>query len=144
MYPSSSPLCWRCNEHIGNLHHTLWSCKNLQSFWKTISKFIADLTGNLIELTPAMALLGLNLDSYPSMFRTIVTHILIAARISISTLWKSCEAPNLTTVIIRLNIQAQYELMLAYKNYHMTTFKKEWQDWIAHPRASHYLQTCNL
>lgn len=71
IYPTASPNCWRCNDQIGNLHHTLWSCKNVYSFWNTVSVFLADLTGILMDLTPAMALLEINLDIYPIMYNVI-------------------------------------------------------------------------
>ena len=144
IYPSTSNECWRCNDQIGNLLHILWSCKNLHSFWNSITSFIADLTGILNKLNPATALLGINLDIYPKEYRTIVFHTLVAARLTITSLWKSKDAPNLSTVIARINIQAQYELMLAYKNYSITTFRKKWLAWITHPRASKYLKECNI
>lgn len=137
MYPSTSNICWRCNDQTGNLLHILWSCKSLQRFWNSIAFFIADLTGNLTKLSLATALLGLNLDVQPKIFRTIVIHTLIAARLTITSLWKSRDAPNLSTA--RLNIQAQYELMLAYRTYSTNTFKRNWNIWISHPRASNYL-----
>lgn len=110
---------------LAHLLHTLWSCKNLHSFWKSISTFMSNLTGNLTKLTPAVPLLSINLDIYPLNYRTIVAHILIAARLTITSLWKSTEAPNLSNVIAKLNIQAHFELMLAYKNYSTITFKKK-------------------
>lgn len=144
IYPSTFNLCWRCNDQTGNLLHILWNCKSLQSFWNSITSFIADLTGILNKLNPATALLGINLDIYPKEFRTIVFHTLIAARLAISSLWKSSNAPNLSTVIARINTQAQYELMLAYKNYSTITFRKKWSTCISHPKASNYLKQCNI
>lgn len=128
IYPSSSPICWRCDHQLGTLYHTFWNCKNLSSFWNTISycTFIASLTGNLILLTPATTLLGINLDIYPLIFRTVVANVLIAARLTIAKLWKSNTAPNLTDVILRLNTQAHYELMLAHKNFNTSKFKNIW------------------
>lgn len=95
----------------------------MYSFWKSISYFIVTLTGNLLKLTPAMALLGINLDKYPSVYRTIIVHVLISARLNITSLWKSNDAPNLWNVIARVNIQAQYALLLAHKNYSITTLR---------------------
>lgn len=63
---------------------------------------MSNLTGNLIKLTPAMALLGIKRDIYPLIYRTIVAHILTAARLTITS----------SNVISRLNTQAQFELML--------------------------------
>lgn len=140
MFPSSSSLCWRCNTKIGNLLHTLWGCKALSSFWKSISSFIASLTGNLIALTPAMALLGLNLDIYPINYRTIVANILLAARLTITRLWKSTLAPNLSDVILKLNSIAHFELMLVHKNDAIAKFTKVWLAWTLHPRASNFLK----
>lgn len=111
IFPFSPFMCWRCNTHTGNLIHTLWDCKALFSFWKASSSFIVSLTGNLTALTPAMALLGLNLDLYTLNYRTIVANILIAARLTITKLWKSTLAPNLSEVILRLNSQAGFTLL---------------------------------
>lgn len=140
IYPSTSPLCWRCTDQVGSLFHILWSCKNLTSFWNSISTFIASLTGNLLKLSPAMALLGINLDTFPFQYRILVANILIAARLTITKMWKSIEAPNLCDVILRVNTQAYYELLLALKNYNVIHFKKHWYVWIIHPKASTVLK----
>lgn len=79
-----------------------------------------------------MAFQGINLDIYLLCFRTIVAHTLTA------------ESPNLSNVIIRLNAQSQYELLLARKNSSMNTFLKNWQEWLSNPRASNYLKNCEL
>ena len=144
IYPTMSDICWRCKEQTGNLLHTLWSCKSLRSFWNSISSFIADFTGNLLTLTPASALLGIDLEIYPTIYRTVVTHILIASRLTVAKLWKSTEAPNISTVINRVNTQAQFELMLAYKNHTIPSFRKKWKTWLTHHRASAYLKDCNI
>lgn len=115
MFPSSTPICWCCNNQTDSLYHMLWSCKNLSSFWNSVSSFITSLRSNLLKLNPAMALLNINLDFFPPQYKIIVANILIAARLTITKLWKSIEAPNLTDVISRLNIQGHYELMLARK-----------------------------
>ena len=140
IYPTASDICWKCNEQTGNLLHTLWSCKTLKSFWNSISSFIANLTGNLTKLTPTNALLGIDLDKYPTLYRTIVLHILIASRITVASLWKSADAPNLPMVITRLNTQAQLELLLAYKNDSIIPYRRKWKMWLTHPKASKYLK----
>lgn len=89
--------------------------QKLNKFWEHYLLFIADLTGMLIDLTPEMALLGIILDRYPLCFRTIVTHTLVAARLTITSIWKSTETPNLSRAVARINTQAQYELLLAQK-----------------------------
>ena len=143
IFPSSSPICWRCESHTGNLLHTLWDCKTLSSFWNNVSSFIASFTGNLKILTPELALLGLNLDVYPPQFRTIVANFLTAARLTITKLWKSTLAPNLSDVVQRLNTQAHYELMLAHRKGTISKFIKNWNEWITHPRASNFLKNFN-
>lgn len=126
IFPSSSTICWWCNNQIGTLYHMLWSCKNVSSFWNSVSVFIASLTGNPNKISPAMVLLSINLDIFLLHYRIIVVNILIAARLTITKLWKSKEAPNLTEVITRLNLQAHLKLVLAQKNYSMNRFKKYW------------------
>lgn len=87
-----------------------------------------------------MALLGINLDTFPFQYRILVANILIAARLTITKMWKSIEAPNLCDVILRVNTQAYYELLLALKNYNIIHFKKHWYVWIIHPKASTVLK----
>lgn len=61
-------------------------------------------------------------------FWTVVANILIAARLTITSLWKSNDVPNISGVIVRVNTQAQYELLIAFKNLSVVRFKKFWQN----------------
>lgn len=52
-YPNQSSLCWRGCGQVGNFLHTLWQCRNLNSFWHQTFR----LTPNLPEIT---AMVNLN------------------------------------------------------------------------------------
>lgn len=113
-------ICWRCDKLTGILQHTLWACKNLLHFWNAISSFhrypVKTNTRNGLTWVKSRYLpimLQNNSSTYPN-----------SRRLTITSIWKSTESPNPSNIITRLNMQSQYELLLAHKNSSFNKCKK--------------------
>lgn len=78
-------------------------------------KFLALVMGLSIPFAPALALLGLGLEAYPQLLQIVLAHILYASRMTLAQNWHAVSWPSLSSAVSRLNIQCQYEKMLAFK-----------------------------
>lgn len=131
MNSTLSPLCWR-NCHInGNLLHVMWHCKVLKKIWTDVFSLISDTTNSQCNPSPELALLCLEIDSFPYTHRKVVVHILFAARISIAAKWNSTTPPDIKEVIERVKSQSLMESMLAYKEGRAHTYHKFWDIWLS-------------
>lgn len=75
--------CWRGCSSKGSLIHILWDCPHIHTFWRKVFSLISDITGIIMKPTLSLAILGIGLESFPYEFRTIMMHILFAARLLI-------------------------------------------------------------
>lgn len=73
---------------VGTNAHTWWSCSGLILFWKDIQSSINNVTGLSGVFIPQLTLLDLGSENWPIHFHSILTPILIAARLSITHKWK--------------------------------------------------------
>lgn len=89
--PTKFPLCRDNCGQIGHLLHNFWDCPNLKSFWKQVFPLLSSLTGIISPPSLGLAVLHVGIDAYPSSFRAVVTHVLLAA----IKLWKSTDAINI-------------------------------------------------
>lgn len=100
--------CWRDCGSKGTLFHVMWECKSVRSFWNSIFNLLAKLTRNFLPPNPTLALLNLGIDKIPMQHRCVITHILIAAHLTITSNWRTDKAPNLIDVINRVKSQHLY------------------------------------
>lgn len=84
IFKGSSNHCWSECGSKGSLFYLMWECKSLRSFWKSVFSLMAPVTGVLISPTSTLALINLNMEHTPKQFRCIITHILFAARLTIT------------------------------------------------------------
>lgn len=129
-----SPLCWRGCGNIGTLYHTLWSCPHISDFWRATFNIIDQLTGTSSPLDPALAILNISIDKYPTTTRKIVTHILLAARLNIVRKWKSQSPPTIFDMIQSVHTNFSFEMALSpdktsYDK--LTTLWSPWKRWFA-------------
>lgn len=71
------------------------------------------MTKTQVPLDPALALLSLGIDNFPASLRSTITHLLLAARLSIKRKWKDSRPPSVIEVIDLTNPHNTYERMLA-------------------------------
>lgn len=113
-------------QHRGNLLHTLWSCHNLNHFWKKISQLKSEVSGTHFFLSPVLVLLSLGSEMFPPAIQAVVLHILFAACIAIVKEWKSTIEPTVESVIARVNTQCHFEKVIAYKDHKAHIYHKKW------------------
>lgn len=99
IFPNTSPLCWRECGKVGNLLHVLWNCPNFTSFWSQTFRLIASCRVILCKPQLELALLNNGIDQYPTLHRPVVTHILVAAWLTILRKWKNNLSPNISDVV---------------------------------------------
>lgn len=129
MIPSISPLCWRECGKVGTIQHILWECPSITGFWNSIFQCIASCTGILSPPKAELAMLNLNIDSYPFMYRQLITHLLLAARTLILRNWKSTLIPNLSEAIALVNDNYSFEKAISVNNLTYHKFQKSWSAW---------------
>lgn len=94
-----------------------------------MSDLISHITKTSTNLNQTTAIFGMQLDSFPKQSLTIVSHILIAARMAITTKWKQTKAPNVADVIHRVNTNYICEKYIAGQNNSIHSFDKKWMPW---------------
>lgn len=67
---------------MGTLQHMIWTCPHL-SFWNMVFRLISGKTSHIIKLTLKMVILSMDVECFSLLLRTIVMHILFAARLTI-------------------------------------------------------------
>lgn len=136
MYQGHPPSCWRKCGSTGTIAHVLWFCKSLSSFWNQIFTLLSTITGIHSSPTPEAALLHIGIEKYPVHCRSVVIHLLHAAKLNITRLWKTCESPSISNTITDLNIQCEMEKIVARNNLQLEKFREMWSPWLNHPKCN--------
>ena len=89
--PTNNKCCQGCGEN-GTLVHCWWSCKLVQSLWKTVWRIFKKLK---TKYDPAIPLLGV----YPKKIKTLIqkdtwTPMFIATLFTITEIWKKPMCPS--------------------------------------------------
>lgn len=93
IYPSTSNACWRTCGISGLSVHIWWTCPQRKPFWTSLTRLLSSILLISVSLSPKLVLLGLGLDSWPPIFHTVLTHVLIATHLAIARKWKSPDPP---------------------------------------------------
>lgn len=91
---------------MSNIHHILWACRSLTSFWHQTFQMISQITGILTPPDPA---LNLGIDKLPTQHRTVVLHVLLAAKSLITKMWQRSLSPNISELTAMINLHYTYE-----------------------------------
>lgn len=127
IFTGVSPDCWRDCGNTGTLIHILWFCPKLRGLWSQVERIMMDITGIKQALSPGMALLSLDLHTIPSMYRAVISHILLATRISILRKWKEINAPTLSEIIQTTQTNGSYKVLHASANGNYKKVKEQWE-----------------
>ena len=94
--PNMSDLCYKCNNYPGSLYHCLWNCDKIQKFWKSVLKYVFQITSCPIPLCPKLCILGIYpVDcSLSCKERKMVDFCLLQAKRSIALCWKNVGCPS--------------------------------------------------
>lgn len=108
-FSSKNPdTCWRCKKAKGDLFHIMWKCEHIQQYWVEIFRVLSDVSAQDITLTPDLALLNLNIDAQPHHVWQVMIHILLAARLSITRLWKTDKVPSIEQTLELVHLHCSY------------------------------------
>lgn len=77
---------------------------------------------------PSLAILILGIDYFPIKYCTVVTHILLAARLFILKHWKSQWAPNVSETMSMIKTQYSFERIVALPSNVSLAFNSLWKD----------------
>lgn len=96
--PNIPDLCYKCNDHQGTLYHRLWKCEEIQKFWKSVLKYISQITTSPVPLCPMLCILGLYPDnsSLSCKERKMVDLCLLQVKRCIALWWRNVGCPSFT------------------------------------------------
>lgn len=91
----------------------VWECPHLHSFWSEAFKLIAKITGVIVRPSIEKAILIIDMSEYPLMMSK----------------WKTNETPTLRELTTKVNIVAEYEKILAYRDGSNAKYVSNWYMW---------------
>lgn len=97
IYPSLSPVCWRCKVDVGLPLHICWEYPKLLEYRRGIGEIMQELTGTEIADDLARTLLHLNRLSQAHYIWSLSIYLLNTARAHIPAWWKSKDPPALAS-----------------------------------------------
>lgn len=128
-FPMTSELCWRCQAEKGTLLHVFWSCSKLTNFWQTIRTTMQKFTDYNITNDPAFFLLHASNIPTKTYKKSVIGHLLDAAKACIPLNWKSPKPPTIDLWIKKLEeIKKMEDLIHTAQNRH-EKFSNTWQLW---------------
>lgn len=129
IFPETSKLCWRCQQSTGTLIHIFWSCPRIRPFWGRVREIIQKFTDRNVPDEPAYFLHHATDTPARVYKKSIVRHLLDAAKICIPLKWKSPEPPSIATWLKKVDeISTLEDLILTSQN-RGETYSKTWQLW---------------
>lgn len=123
IFPTTSDLCWRCQMDKGTLLHIFWSCPKLTQYWKVIRETVQLFTDRTIPNDPAFFLLHAT-DTPDKIYKkSVIRHLLDAARACIPLCWKSTLPPTIDMWL------GKVEDIKRTAQHREEAFSKTWQLW---------------
>lgn len=116
-FPSTSGLCWRCGGDRGTILHIFWDCPLLEQYWKIIQQTIQNFTERPILSDPGFFLLHATDMLSKKYKKSLLKHLLDAAKSCIPLLWKSIKAPAIGMWIRKVeDIRKMEDLILTARH----------------------------
>lgn len=92
---STDVFCWwGCNQR-GKFLHLWWSCPKIKAFWEEMTPWIKKLTLKPIASTPLQLLFHDTSSSVKTFKKSVIPHLLNAAKSLIPYFWKQSTCPSL-------------------------------------------------
>lgn len=129
MFPTTSDMCWRCQMDKGTLLHIFWSCPKLTHFWRVIRETVQLFTDRTIANDPAFFLLHATDIPDKIYNRSVIRHLLDAARACIPLCWKSALPPTIDMWLRKVEDIRQLEDLIHTAQHREEIFSKTWQLW---------------
>lgn len=133
------PLCLlRMLAGVWGNHHPISyfvQCKLITPFWNAVFSLLSDIIN--VPTAPAqdLALLHVGIDQFLKPYRTVILHLLLAAKRGIVRKWSS-ESPSLIETISDLTSQCTLKKWLANKKGSYCKFYDSLKIWLHPPKCS--------
>uniref|UniRef100_A0A8C6Y5Y3 Uncharacterized protein n=1 Tax=Naja naja TaxID=35670 RepID=A0A8C6Y5Y3_NAJNA len=69
--------------------HVWWKYRKTKEFWQRIQKWLEEMLGHKIEFKPEFSLLGIITEKYNKEEIYLIIHVIMAARLAFSQMWKN-------------------------------------------------------
>jgi hypothetical protein len=122
---SGDSRCWRGCRERGTLFHCWWDCKLVQSFWKSVWRFLRKLDIILLK-DPAIPLLGIYPEEVPTGNKNTCSTMFIAALFIVARSWKEPRCPSTEERIQKMWYIYTMEYYSAIKNNGFMKFLDKW------------------
>lgn len=129
IFPDHSPLCWRCNTQTGTLLHIFWECPVLTPFWRQVLEIIYKLTYVSLQDNPAAIFLNLTPVSSKRYRKSLLKHLLNAARACVPSVWKQRSPPTVAQWFARVRDIQQMEQLTAALGEREEEHNTRWMHW---------------
>lgn len=130
IYPSTSDTCWRGCGLRGTFLHIWWECPRLRPFWLDVHAQIKSILDVELPDSPLESLLHVPATPLSQYRKSVLPHLLNAARRLIPIYWKKPQIPTRTEWINLVNsIMAAEEWMTKCRDRH-EKFYSCWATWI--------------
>uniref|UniRef100_H3A8A9 Reverse transcriptase zinc-binding domain-containing protein n=1 Tax=Latimeria chalumnae TaxID=7897 RepID=H3A8A9_LATCH len=128
LFPSRSPLCVRCKSTQSDLMHVLWSCPNIQPFWKQVCKEISGYLGTRVEPDTQVCILSNhpNTTSINKYQKQLASLALITAKKLITVNWKTPAPPQIAYWKSEIGSYAPIEKLIYKSKGAKVTYNRIW------------------
>lgn len=129
MFPNTSNICWRCRKEVGTILHMFWSCSKLTDFWSKVRSISQKFTDFQIPNDPAFFLLHISSIPLKTYKKSILRHLINAAKACIPMLWKQQTQPTTSMWLQKVeDINKMEDLILTAQN-RQASYTKTWTLW---------------
>lgn len=128
-YPEATDVCWRCGAETGTMLHIWWECSHIRNFWDEVCAQIHAITETELEFSPECCLLHLSNYSLSRYKKSVVRHMLNAAKTIIPRHWKSTHTLKLTEWLSQVDSLYRMEETVAMASEITDKFHKLWKSW---------------
>ena len=132
--------CWRCGAEGGTMMHIFWTCPSLRDFWREVALVIKELTSVEVGEDPALCLLHLTRGSIRKYRKSLIAHLLNAAKACIPAMWRQTCPPTRQMWTARVNEIHRMELLTAALNNSEEQTRIRWSPWLQFTSSDEYIQ----
>lgn len=126
-FPATSDLCWHCLSDKGTLLHIFWSCPRLKHFWRVVREIVQKFTDRNIPDDPAFFLLHASNIPERVYKKSVIRHLLDAAKACILLHWKSPHPPTIDLWLQKVEeVKKKWKISFSQLKT-QETFSKTWQ-----------------
>lgn len=126
----TSQYCWRGCGEVGTMLHVWWTCPVMRKFWEEIRKFIYLITNQNVPDDPWVCLHHGSDVSSKCYRRTLLPHLLNAAKSLIPRHWRETRRPSLREWFDKTDEIYCMEYLRYSEGLEMEDYEEIWRDWV--------------